>query len=396
MNAITNDADRASYAPAARDAPANDPRDHDRQLPQPAAAAAPAPGRRRRRLRAVLLLVGPLLLLIGAGYLYVTGARYVSTDNAYVKADMAAISPEVSGRVIEVAVADNQEVAAGALLFRIDDRPFQLAVAQAEATLENIRNDITALEASYRQKQAEIELAQSNVEFYERELKIYQGMAAGKVVAQTQLDEASHNLTEARQQLPALRQELAGILAQLGGQPDLAPETHPRYLAAKAQLDQARLDLEHTVVAAPASGILSNVTLRPGDYVRAGASVFSLVETDHLWVEANFKETDLTHVVAGQPATVEIDTYPGVVWQTRVGSISPASGAEFALLPPQNSTGNWVKVVQRIPVRLDVESRAGQPVLRAGMSATIEIDTGYRRPLPGLVRSALAWIGAAQ
>ena len=215
-------------------------------------------------------------------------------------------------------------------------------------------------------------------------------------VSSPQLDEAAHNLTDARQQLPALRQELARILAQLGGQPDLAPETHPRYLAAKAQLDQARLDLEHTAVAAPAAGILSNLTLRPGDYVRAGASVFSLVETDHLWVEANFKETDLTHVVAGQPATVEIDTYPGVVWQTRVGSISPASGAEFALLPPQNSTGNWVKVVQRIPVRLNVESRAGQPVLRAGMSATIEIDTGYRRPLPGLVKSALAWIGAAQ
>ncbi|HET6221847.1 MAG TPA: HlyD family secretion protein, partial [Dongiaceae bacterium] len=187
-----------------------------------------------------------------------------------------------------------------------------------------------------------------------------------------------------------------GILAQLSGEPDLPPERHPRYLAAEAARDQSALDLRRTVITAPTAGFVSNVTLRPGDYVRTGTPVFSLVETAHLWVEANFKETQLTYVKPGQPATVAVDTYPGVSWNVIVTSISAATGAEFALLPPQNSTGNWVKVVQRIPVRLEVESDDDQPPLRAGMSAVIEIDTGHERPLPSIVKTALAWVGARQ
>ncbi len=362
----------------------------------PAAAPAPTPRRKRRLLRAALLLLGPLVLLIGGAYFYVTGARFVSTDNAYVKADIAAISPEVSGRVVAVPIIDNDRVTAGQVLFRLDDQPFRLALAQAEAQLKTTRDDILAQQASYRQKKVEIEMAQQNIDFYQRELVIYDRMARSNLVAQTQVDEAHHNLTVAQQQLPALQQELAGILARLGGQADGAPEQNARYLATRAARDQAALDLARTEVHAPANGIISNLTLRPGDYVKTGTPIFSLVETDHLWVEANFKETDLTHVLAGQPATVTIDTYPGVTWRTQVGSISAATGAEFALLPPQNSTGNWVKVVQRIPVRLEIVDRAGQPPLRAGMSATIEIDTGYQRPLPGLVTSALAWIGAGK
>lgn len=364
--------------------------------PNPAATQTlpPAPRRRRRLLRAALLLLGPLVLLLGGGYVYVTGARFVSTDNAYVKADIAAISPEVAGRVVAVAVADNDAVEAGRVLFRLDDQPFRLTLAQAEAQLATTRDDILAQQASYRQKKVEIEMAEQNIAFYERELGIYDKMSENKLVAQTQVDEARHNLTVAQRQLPVLQQEAAGILARLGGRADSPPEQNSRYLAAQAARDQAALDLARTEVRAPASGIVANLTLRPGDYVKMGTPVFSLVETDHQWVEANFKETDLTHVQAGQPATVTIDTYPGVVWQTRVGSISAATGAEFTLLPPQNSTGNWVKVVQRIPVRLEIVDRAGQPTLRAGMSATIEIDTGYQRPLAALVSSALAWFSA--
>jgi membrane fusion protein (multidrug efflux system) len=362
----------------------------------PVAAPAPARRRNRRRLRIALLLLGPLVLLIGAAWFYVTGARFVSTDNAYVKADIAAISPEVSGRVVAVPIVNNDRVTAGQLLFRLDEQPFKLALAQAEAQLKTTRDDILAQQASYRQKQAEIEMGQQNIDFYERELVIYDKMNKNNLVAQTQVDEAHHNLIVAQQQLPALQQEAAGILAQLGGEAAGAPQQNPRYLAAQATRDQAALDLARTEIHAPANGIITNLTLRPGDYVRTGTPTFSLVETDHLWVEANFKETDLTHVLTGQPASVTIDTYPGVVWQTDVTSISAATGAEFALLPPQNSSGNWVKVVQRIPVRLEIVPRAGQPPLRAGMSATIEIDTGYQRPLPGLVKSALAWIGAGQ
>jgi len=362
----------------------------------PVAAPAPPPRRNRRRLRIALLLLGPLVLLVGGAYFYVTGARFVSTDNAYVKADIAAISPEVSGRVVAVPIVNNDPVTVGQVLFRLDDQPFRLALAQAEAQLKTTRDDILAQQAGYRQKKAEIEMAQQNIDFYERELVIYDKMSKNNLVAQTQVDEAHHNLTVAQQQLPALQQELAGILAQLGGEADGPPEQNARYLAAQATRDQAALDLARTEVHAPANGNIANLTLRPGDYVKTGTPIFSLVETNHLWVEANFKETDLTHVLAGQPATVTVDTYPDMTCRIRVGSISAATGAEFALLPPQNSTGNWVKVVQRIPVRLEIVGCTDELPLRAGMSATIEIDTGYQRPLPGLVTSALAWIGTGK
>lgn len=367
-------------------------------LRDPNSATSPAlpalPRRRRRGLRIALFTIGPaLLLLLGAGY-YVASARYASTDNAYVKADIAAISAEVSGRVQTMTLVDNQTVAEGEELFRIDDRPFRLALAASEAELDATRDEILAQEASYRQKLAEIDLAHKNIAFYTRELAIYEDMAKGKVVAQTQLDEAHHNLTVATEQLPALQQELAGILAQLGGSPDLPPEQHPRYLAAEATRDQARLDLDHSVVRAPAAGIVSNLTLRPGDYVTTGAPIFSLVETRRAWVEANFKETDLTYVRPGQLATLTVDTYPGTVWQARVESIGAATGSEFALLPPQNSSGNWVKVVQRIPVRLAIEGNEAGPPLRAGMSVVVDIDTEHQIALPSFIRSAFAWVGA--
>jgi membrane fusion protein (multidrug efflux system) len=359
----------------------------------PPPVATPTPRRKRRLLRPALLVLGPLVLLIGGAYFYVTGARFVSTDNAYVKADIAAISPEVSGRVVTVAVANNDPVKAGQLLFRLDDQPFKLALAQADAQLKTTHDDILAQQASYRQKKVEIEMAQQNIDFYKRELVIYDKMSKNNLVAQTQVDEAHHNLTVANQQLPALEQEASGILAQLGGDAAGAPEQNARYLAAQAARDQAALDLARTEVHAPANGTIANFTLRPGDYIKTGTPIFSLVETDHLWVEANFKETDLTHVLDGQPATVTVDTYPGVTWETEVTSISAATGAEFALLPPQNSSGNWVKVVQRIPVRLEILARPGQPPLRAGMSATIEIDTGYQRPL---MTWLLALVGAGK
>ena len=368
---------------------------------QPVSAPLPAispPPRRLllRRLRRPLLILGPLALLIGGAYFYVTSARYVSTDNAYVKADIANVSAEISGKVNTVAVENNDAVKAGQILFQIDGQPFRIALAQAEAQLQTTHDNILAKEASYRQKQAEIAMAQENIAFYEQELGIYEKMAKSQIAAQTQIDEARHNLINARQQLPALQQELAGILAELGGKVDASPEQNAQYLAAQAARDQAALDLKRTEIRAPANGIITNLTLRPGDYVHTGTSIFSLVETDHLWVEANFKETELTHVRPGQTATVEIDTYPAETWTTTVGSISAATGAEFALLPPQNSTGNWVKVVQRIPVRLEIADQPGQPPLRAGMSAVIEIDTGYQRELPSPIGAALAWIGVKQ
>jgi len=358
--------------------------------PAPAPTPAPAPRRNRRRLRVALLLLGPLVLLIGGAWFYMTSARYVSTDNAYVKADIAGISPEVAGRVVDVPIVNNDRVAAGQLLFRLDEQPFKLALAQAEAQLKTTRDDILARQASYRQKMVEIDMAQKDIDFYNRELVIYDKMNKSNLVAQTQVDEAHHNLTVAEQHLPALQQEAAGILAQLGGDAAGAPEQNARYMAAQATRDQAALDLARTEIHAPANGIVTNLTLRPGDYVKTGTPIFSLVETDHLWVEANFKETDLTHVVTGQPAAVTVDTYPGMVCQIHVSSISAATGAEFALLPPQNSSGNWVKVVQRIPVRLEVVGCSDRLPLRAGMSAVVEIDTGRQNSILG------RWQGGAE
>jgi membrane fusion protein, multidrug efflux system len=338
----------------------------------------------RRTVRAVLMLLGPILVLVVGAYLYATGGRFVSIDNAYIRADKVSISAEVAGRVAEVAVVENQAVKAGQLLFRIDDEPFGIAYAKAEAQLKSTRDDIDALRASYQQKLAQIEMDRVSIDFYKREYDRQKDLAKRAIVTQTQFDTARHNYDVALQTELADRQDLARILANLGGDIGVPSEQHPMYLAALAQRDQAALDLRRTRILAPADGTISNITLRPGDYVKAETPVFSLIESDRRWVEANIKETDLTHVQPGQKATIEVDTYPGVTWDAHVQSLSSATGSEFALLPPQNATGNWVKVVQRVPVRLAIEAKPGQPPLRAGMSVTVEIDTGHVRGLFGL------------
>jgi membrane fusion protein (multidrug efflux system) len=342
----------------------------------------------RQTVRAVLMLLGPLLVLVVGAYLYATGGRYVSVDNAYIRADKVSVSAEVAGRVAEVAVVENQPVKAGQLLFRIDDEPFGLIYAKAEAQLKSTRDDIDALRASYQQRLAQIEMDRVSIDFYKREYDRQKDLAQRAIVSQTQFDTARHNYDVALQQELADRQDLSRILANLAGDPNIPAEKHPLYLAAVTQRDQAALDLRRTRILAPADGTISNITLRPGDYVKAETPVFSLIETARRWVEANIKETDLTHVRQGQKATIEVDTYPGVTWDAHVESLSSATGSEFALLPPQNATGNWVKVVQRVPVRLAIDMKPGQPPLRAGMSVTVEIDTGHVRGLFGLFGGA--------
>ncbi len=359
-------------------------------------ADSPAGPPRPRRLRWALLVLGPLLVLAIGLYLYLAGGRYVSTDNAYVKADKVTISADVAGRVIEVAVHENEAVSAGQLLFRLDPEPYRIALDAAEAQLAIVRNDIEAMRASYRQKLEEIERARADIAFFEREYERQQTLARKSVASQAGLDRARHDLVTARQAAASLRQEAESVLAELGGDPDRPTEEHPRYLAAKARRDAAARDLRHTRVTAPMDGVATNVdSLQPGEYLQIGDAAISLVASDHLWVEANPKETDLTYVEPGQPVTVTVDAYPGHEWHGTVAGLSPATGAEFAVLPPQNATGNWVKIVQRIPLRVRIETTPadGQPRLRAGMSATVEIDTGHARSLSGLVKSAFAWTG---
>ena len=343
----------------------------------------PREPKRRRPLRFVLLVAVPLLVAVVVLIVYLTGGRYVETDNAYVKADKVPVSAQVSGKVKEVLVEENETVAVGQPLFRLDPEPFKLAVARAEAKLAQTRTDLTALEASYRAKQAEINLARTRHAFAARAQRRQTDLAAKNFVSPAGLDQAKENTDLAAQQITASEQELEQIAAALGGSVDRPIEDHPTYRAAKAELAQARLDLERTEVRASMPGTVSQPP-KPGQFAASGAMVMALVANGSPWVEANFTETDLTYVHPGQPATVHIDTYPDVEWTGSVESLSPATGAEFSVIPAQNATGNWVKIVQRVPVRIRLELKPEGPPLRAGLSATVEIDSGHRRTLFGL------------
>jgi membrane fusion protein (multidrug efflux system) len=355
------------------------------------AAPAAAPEKddaRRRKLRWALISLGPLLVLIVGGWLFLTGGRYVSTDDAFVKTDLVPISAQVAGQVASVAVANNQRVEPGQALFALDDSTYRAALDEAEANLGHVRDQVAALRANYTERQATLKSAEEAAAYQQREYERQQRLRTSGAVSEKQLDQARHNYQQAASNADAVRGQIAAILAQLGGSVDTPTEDLPQYRAALAKRDDARIALDRTVVKAPAAGVVANVTIRPGEYVAAGQPIFSLAELDHLWVEANFKETQLTHVADGQSATVEVDAYPGVTWNAKVESVSPASGNEFSVLPAENSSGNWVKVVQRIPVRLAIEPQANAPQLRAGMSVNVEIDT--ESPEPGTARASTA------
>ncbi|HXM85149.1 MAG TPA: HlyD family secretion protein [Stellaceae bacterium] len=333
-----------------------------------------------RRQRLLLLIAGPLVVLAVAAYLYLSGGRYASTDDAYVKADKISVSADVGARVVEVDVGDNQPVKAGDVLFRLDDRPFRIALEHAQANLAAVRLQVEGLKASYRQKQADIKAAVDTLAYRQGEFDRQQQMLAGHVTSQARFDEAKNNLDVARQQVAGNQQQLANVLASLANDPDIETDKHPLVQQAQAQVDQAALDLSYTVVAAPADGIVTKVANLPvGEYLNASVPAFSLISTSNIWIEANFKETDLTHMLPGDKATVDVDTYPDKTFTAHVESIGAGTGSEFSVLPPQNATGNWVKVVQRIPVRLVIDNPDPARPLRAGMSANVEVDTGYSR-----------------
>jgi membrane fusion protein, multidrug efflux system len=391
-------------APAARhDVPRKQPQQPPREQPKPPPREQPerpierssepekAPQSPRRRwLRWALFALLPLVLIAG-GYWYVTGGRVMSTDNAYVESDKVGISTDVSGIVKEIDVRNNQHVENGQVLFRLDDLPFRLAVERAEAQVGNVRNDLNALKANYRDMQAQIRQAQDDIEYYDREFHRQQDLAAKNIASQQTFDAARRNLQNAQHKLASLNQQLAAIAANLNGDPDIPIEQHPRYRDAVAQRNEAARQLDHTVVKAPFAGIVTNVpSLAPGKYLQAPMTAFYLVATDYVWVDSNPKETELTNVRPGQPVTVTVDTYPDVEWRGAVDSISPAAAQEFSLLPAQNTSGNWVKVVQRIPMRVRLDtSNKNLPPLRAGMSVEVNVDTGHQRGLPQFLTALL-------
>jgi membrane fusion protein (multidrug efflux system) len=343
----------------------------------------------RRALRGVLLVIVPLVAVAIGLHYYVLGGRYEVTENAYVKAHIVAVSAEVAGRVAEVAVRDNQAVAAGALLFRLDPVPFELEVARAEAQMAVVRTELETLRAAHRVALAEAAEAEANIGFLTRQLERQQMLKARGMGREESYDEARHNLDAAQRKLDSSRQRARSVVASLGGDANHPPERHPRFLQAKAARDTAQVDLARTRVVAPSAGVVSNMKLQAGEHVARGVPVFSLIESGHVWVEANYKETQLTYVREGQHVTVSADAYPGSLWQARVSAIAPATGAEFAVLPPQNATGNWVKVVQRIPVVIQLDPAADAPPLRAGMTVSVSIDTGRERTVSGSLRELL-------
>ena len=352
-------------------------------------APGPTPRHRRNRTRRLLFVLLPIAFVVG-GYYYVTGGQVMSTDNAYVQADILGISTDVAGIVGEIDVRDNQPVKAGDVLFRLDDRQFRFALERADAQIGVVGNDLAALKASYKGMQSQIEQAHSDIAFYETGFKRQQDLATKSVASQATFDQARHDLDSARLKLAQLESQLAGIAANLNGKPDAPAEDHPRYKDAVAARAEAQRQLDHTTVRAPMNGVVTNVpSLQKGQYLEAATNAFSLVSTEHVWIQANPKETELTWVKPGQEAEVYVDTYPGAVWKGTVDSISPASAASFSLLPAQNTSGNWVKVVQRIAMRVKIETPPDQPRLRAGMSVTLDIDTGHARGLPGFVGEAV-------
>lgn len=354
----------------------------------PRAAAAPVPRRRRSPVRTVLFALLPIAFVAG-GYSYVAGGQVMSTDNAYVQADIVGISTDVAGIVAEVEVRDNQTVKAGDILFRLDDKPFRFAFERSDAQVGVVRNDIDALKASYKSMQSQIEQAQSDIAFYETVFQRQQNLATKSVASQATFDQAKHDLDGAHLRQSQLESQLAGIAANLNGKPDAPIEQHPRYKDAVAARAEAQRQLDHAVVRAPMDGTVTNVpSLQKGQYLAEATTAFSLVSADHVWIQANPKETELTWVKPGQTAEVYVDTYPGAVWKGTVDSISPASAASFSLLPAQNTSGNWVKVVQRIAMRVKIETPAQEPRLRAGMSVTLDVDTGHARGMPSFISDA--------
>ncbi len=344
---------------------------------------------RRRVVRPLLFALLPVALAVGA-YEYVIGGQIMSTDNAYVQAQSVGVSTDVSGLVASVAVHDNQHVKRGDVLFTLRDAPFRLAVDGAQAQLGTVRNQVLTQQASYKEAVSQIDQAKADLPYYETVFKRQQDLVSSVVASRATYDQAQHDLTSMRQKVTVAQAQAQAMLAQLGYDANQPVEDNPFYKQAKAAADSAQRDLNDTVVRAPFDGVVTNVdALQVGSYLRASQPGFSLVSDTNLWVEASPKETELTYVRPGQTATVTVDTYPGAAWTGTVESISPASGSSFSLLPAQNTTGNWVKVVQRIPMRVRLELPAGKPPLRVGMSVVVGVDTGHARGLPMALQALL-------
>ena len=334
----------------------------------------------RERLRRPLLILFPVITAAFGTAYYLTEEPYVSTDDAFVRAAKESVNARVAGQVVEIAVKDNQRVKQGQLLFQIDPQPYRIAVEQAEARLDSSRLQVNELKATYRQQLAQLQSASDTVDFDEREYARQKALVTDDWTPREVFDRTATNLRVARQQVASDAQQVANTVAALDGDPNIGTDRHPSVRAARAQLDQAQLDLSYATVVAPDDGIVARVDdLQVGDFVNPGAAVFSLLSSRDIWIEANFRETGLTHMRPGQEAAIGVDAYPDRTFNAHIVSMSPGTGSDFAVLPPENATGNWVKVIQRLPVRFELDKIDPNRPLFSGISVTVRVDTGCRR-----------------
>jgi len=352
--------------------------------PAEAPAAAPAAPAKKKRspLRLVIMLAVPAVLIAGGAYFWLTGGRYVETDNAYVQQNKISISSDVAGRIATVAVKDNQLVQAGDVLFTLDPQSYEIALSQADAALATARVNVEQLRVGYSIANAKLDAAKATLEIRQKEWDRASNLQKQGISAESALDDSRLALQQAQSTVALEEQDVANATAALGGDPNLKTDDHPAVRAALAARDVAQRNLDKTTVKAPAAGIVSQVgSLNVGQFINIGSTIATLVETGDLWVEANFKETQLVGLKTGMPAEITVDAFPGVKFEGQVASIGAATGAEFALIPAQNATGNWVKVTQRIPVNISIEG-TDAAALRAGMSAVVNVDTKPEGSVP--------------
>jgi membrane fusion protein (multidrug efflux system) len=349
---------------------------------------------RRGCLRVFLLFVLPVAVALAGGHYWVKATRYVTTENAYVKAHHLAISADIDGRTTRVLVRENDRVKKGDLLFELDPEQFRIYLAKSNAELAGVRNTLDGLRAEYRTAWAELTNARQEISYFKRVFDRQKKLSARGVTTRAAFDAANRKLTRARQAARTVDQKIQQALAKLGGRVDIPAEKHPMYMEAQARRDQAALNLRRTRVYAPDGGVVGKVSLEAGEYVKAGKAVIPIIQSRAPWIEANLKETQLEHVRIGHIARIFVDAYPDQEWSAKVLSISPSTGAELSVLPPQNASGNWVKVVQRVPVRLKLDRMPDRIRLRAGMTVEVSIDTGRDRSLFRMIGAALADITA--
>jgi membrane fusion protein (multidrug efflux system) len=354
-----------------------------------APGALAAPGARRsigRSLRPILMLGGIAVVAVASGWFWLRGGGVVSVDDAYVRAAKVAITDDVAGIVGEVDVHEGQHVNKGDVLLKLRDRQIQIALAGAKANLAQTALNLEAMKRDYRRMLRDVEVRQALLQSDQATFDRFANLVKGGGVPRSDYDDARFKLAGDVAAVESLKDQAAVQLARLGGDPDVDVTTMPQYLQARSQVDEYQRQLDHAVIMAPFSGTVTNVeATQPGMYLPVGTAAFGLVSDQHVWVEANPKETDLTNVKLGDPVTITVDTYPDHPWHGTVESIAPASASEFSVLPAQNSSGNWVKVVQRLAVRIKVDRSPDDPDLRAGMSVEADIHTGHTRHLSDLL-----------